>query len=509
MASLIESEMDMNDNEFWFYRKDNKFLHNIDTFYYSVKLNHDFTRTSKDGKVINFRHYMKRFENLDFGEIKQFIVPGIENLNIMPFRFGGFYKYCLEYPEQFDIFIAEFVPSGEKGESVTSEIIVQIRSYLLWTVGPVRAFERSYEFVKRICSMFDFDILEVKENRVDYCWHSNYLQNPSRFFRIDNFAPMQVSRFKAVQYRYQFKPGDEYENDYIALGKRSDKVFVRIYLKSKEVVEKNYKPWFFKVWYFNNLISRYDLFLYEEMYKIRSWTKMPYVRLQFYLKYGQDEFFKNKIRKILNDPDSCSIEEVIKLAKYLTPEITLITNVEYQTTRKSSKSYCLKNLKDNTKYNECKRIYDYFDNRILITEYLTHSTLRLVKRDNDINKSRCDYCEFWKRLRECKIIDCAATPKYMKLVREYNRNLSKEVIKKRMLNSAMTYALYVKGINNDDVIDDCAAALIRLNDNDIEQMKRYKSKKKKLLNQEDLQGIIPDEREKMWYLVDQEGEIYE
>ena len=97
----------------------------------------------------------------------------------------------------------------------------------------------------------------------------------------------------------------------------------------------------------------------------------------------------------------------------------------------------------------------------------------------------------------------------MKLVREYNRNLSKEVIKKRMLNSAMTYALYIKGINNDDVVYDCAAALIRLNDNDIEQMKRYKSKKKKLLNQEDLLGIIPDEREKMWYLDDKEGEIYE
>lgn len=509
MASLIETEMDIENNKFWYYKKDNKFMHNIDTFYYSVKLNQDFTRISKDGKVIKFRQYMKRYDNLDYGEVKQFIIPGVENLNVMPFRFGGFYKYCIEYPEQFDIFIAEYVPDGEKGESVTSEIIVQIRSYLLWTIGPVKAFEKSYEYVKEICNVFEFEILEVKENRVDYCWHSNYLQNPSRFFRIDNFVPMQVSRFKAVQYRYQLKPCDEYENDYIAMGKRSDKVFVRIYLKSKEVVEKNYKSWFFKIWYFNNLISRYDLYIYEEMFKICSWEKMPYVRLQFYLKYGQDESYKKKIISILNNPDSCSIEEVIKLAKYLTPEVTLITNVEYQTTRKSSKSYCLKELKDNTKYNECKRIYDYFDNRILITEYLTHSTLRLVKRDNDSNKSRCDYCEFWKRLRECKIIDCTSTPKYLKLVREYNRNLSKEVIKKRMLNSAMTYSLYMKGINDDDVVNDCADALIRLNDNDIEQMKRYKAKKKKLLNQEDLAGIIPDEREQKWCLIDQEGVIYE
>ena len=37
------------------------------------------------------------------------------------------------------------------------------------------------------------------------------------------------------------KVGSEgYEIDYVSMGKRSDKVFIRIYLKSKEVIEKNY-----------------------------------------------------------------------------------------------------------------------------------------------------------------------------------------------------------------------------------------------------------------------------
>lgn len=509
MLSLIEEEMNSEYIDYWLKKTDDKFLHNIDTFYYSVKLQNDFTRDSGDMNVKSFRRFMKRYDNLDFDSCLVFSVPELdEQLNVMPFKFAGFYKYCIECPEKFDIFIADTVPHNQSGDSVTSEIIVQIRSYLLWTIGVTKAFESSYNIVKKVCEMFNFTIQEVKENRIDYCWHSNYLQNPSLFFRIDNFTQMQVSRFRRIHYEYQLKPNDEYENDYICLGKRSDKVFVRIYLKSKEVVEKGYKPWFFKIWFFNKLISRYDLYLYEEMFKKQNWNYLHLARLKFYLEYGKDSNHKDKIQKILDDPTTISREQVIKLADYLTPEITLITNVEYQTTRKSSKSYVIKELKDNSKYKESKRIYDYLDNRKLITEYLTHSTLRLINR-TDTNKSRCDYCEFWKRLRSCKMIDCLSVPKYLKMVRQYNRNLNKEVIKKRMLNSAITYSLYVKGINNDNVIDDCAAALIRLNDNDIQNMKRFKTKKIKTLNNEELVNMIDDERTNFFRLIDEDGVIYE
>ena len=77
-------------------------------------------------------------------------------------------------------------------------------------------------------------IYDIKENRIDYCWHSNYLENPEKFFNIENFVKMQVSHFRGVSYHYSFRQNLEYENDYVALGKRSDKIFVRIYLKSKE-----------------------------------------------------------------------------------------------------------------------------------------------------------------------------------------------------------------------------------------------------------------------------------
>lgn len=505
MEPLIYKDID---NEYWFKKTKNKFLHNIDTFYYSVKLVNDFTNSSSDKKVIKFRKEFSKYDNLEFGSCITFNLPDSrEQLNIMPFKFAGYYKYCLECPERFDIFIADTVPKGINEESVTSEIIVQIRSYPLWTIGPVKAFEESFEIVKELLKIYDLDIYEVKENRCDYCWHSNYLQNPSQYFRIDNMVNMQVSHFKRIHYEYQFKPNQEYENDYICMGKRSDKVFVRIYLKSKEVVEKGYKPWFFKTWLFNGLISRYDLYLYEECYKYQSWKHLDLARIKFYSEYGKNQEYIKKCKKLLNEVKSISDDSLQRLADYLTPRITLITNVEFQTTRKSSKSYPLYEIKDNKKFGVAKRIYDYLDNHKIITEYLTRSTLRLVNND-DKNKSRCSYNEFWTRLRSCKFIDAVNTPKYLKLIRVYNRNLSKEVVKRKMLNSAITYSLYVKGINEDSVIDDCAAALIKLNDNDIFNMKRYKDKKKKLLNNVDLAEVIEDNRQS-YIIMSEDGEIIE
>ena len=71
---------------------------------------------------------------------------------------------------------------------------------------------------------------------------------------------MRVDRFKDALIHIAKVGSEGYEIDYVSMGKRSDKVFIRIYLKSKEVIEKNYKPWFFKVWLFNGLINRYDLY---------------------------------------------------------------------------------------------------------------------------------------------------------------------------------------------------------------------------------------------------------
>lgn len=499
--NLIFNEFNTTNQEYWFKYTRQKFLHSIDTFYYSVKLDNDLTRNSEDIFVKRFREYFDEIEMPDYVNSMEGVplsFPGLqEQLNLLKLRYGYFYNICLDVPDMFTFFMADTVPSAsdDEGDSVTSEIIVQIRARLLWELGAKLAFDKSMEVLKVILDYFQLTISKVQENRCDYCWHSNYLQNPSQFFRIDNMIKMKVTRYKDVNYHYEYKPNDEYENDYIAHGKRSDKVFLRIYLKSKEIIDASDKTWFFQIWFFQGLISRYDLYVMEECYKMERWSNLDKARIKYYLEYGSDAAYKSQCKEILDGTRTISPNSLNKLADKLTPKVTLVTNVEFQTMRKSSKSYILKEFKNNT--GPCKRVYDYLDNRSRIIEYLTHDTFRLVQPEGDVNKSRRDYCNFWKRLRQTRLVDTYIPKAKIKLVREYSRNLNKEVVKSRFLHGCITYGLYERGINDDSVYKDVAAAILRLNDNDIHNMIQYKEKKKQLLNKKlydtDITGEVDHE----------------
>ena len=508
---IIDSEMSDEDMQLWFDFKPKKFLHNIDTFYYSVKLYNDFTVKSVDDRVLQFR---KKFDMLrdkmGYNDCLSFYVPDVGNMNLLNFSYGKYYNICLECPDYFHLFMASKVPPGAGDtESVTCEIIVQIRSYMLWMFGVHESFRRSMEYVQAFCDMHGFSIQYVQENRIDYCWHSNYLSNPEKFFAIENFYKMRVDRYHGANYHTAKVGSEDYEIDYVSLGNRGGKCFVRIYMKSKEVVEQGYKAFFFKVWLFNGLISRYDLYCYEKAYVFRSWQYMTVARLEFYLEYGSDDFQKRRCRKqiALYNESGKVTDAMIALADKLTPKIHLVTNVEYQTMRKGTKSYMLLPLRDNSSTGVCKRVYDYLDNRQLIIRYLTHDIFRLVTPEGDANKSRRDYCGFWKTLRSAKLVDMHQLPDEIKLIRHYNRNLNKEVMKRSLLNKAVVYGFYNKGINDDSVMNDCMGALLQLNDNDIMNALRYKKKKALKFNRDEFQGNIQDNTSYKFVLVDSESGI--
>ena len=487
----IFQEMDEENQKYWFDFKQKKFLHNIDTFYYGVKLMEDFTDGSEDVNVLRLRNFFESKKSLlinDFGKRISLFFPGSDgSVNLLYGSYAGFFTIRLEVPEWFDIFIAPVVPRGsDGGPSVTCEFVVQIRSYMLWMYGVHGAFERSYGYVKAICSHFGLHIAFAQENRIDYCWHSNYLSNPEKFFALDNFYKMRVDRFNDALTHTAKVGSQDYEIDYVSLGKRSDKVFIRIYLKSKEVIEKGYKPWFFKVWFFNGLINRYDLYVYEECYKKHSWQYMDMARLAFYAEHGSDPAYVARCNDLVKGDASISPDGLHKLASLLTPKVNLVMNVEYQTMRRHSKTYQLIPFRDNSSRNEAKRVYDYLDNRRLISDYLTHYVFRLVEPEGDLNKSRRGYCGFWKALRSCRMVDVAVTPRQVRLIRNYCRQLNSEVMKKRVISAAVTYGIYTRGINDDGIMQDCVEALCRLNDNDIHDAERYKQKKARQFNASEL-----------------------
>ena len=514
--NLIFDELSKENQEFWFDFKKKKFLHNIDTFYYSVKFKNNFLRDSKDCNVIKFREYFDelKYECSEFSSIPFYLEGFDSGLDFKNLHFGKYYKIWLSKSDFFDIIFAPVVPpcSNKDGTSVTPECIVQLRSSALWLYGVNKAFEMSFEYIRVIASHFGLIIDYTQENRCDFAFHSNYLVNPEKFFSPDNFTNMQVSRYRGANMHVSFKGRADYEIDYVALGKRSDKVFVRCYLKSKEVVEMGYKPFFFKLWFFNNLINRYDLYVYEKSFLKHEWAYIDYARLEFYQEFGSDSNYKKTISDILENRVTYTRDEVKKLADHLTPKINLVTNVEFQVMRKHSKSYCLIPFNENN-VGVNKRIYDFLDNRPLIIDYLTNHVLRLTAfnpcTDDIHNKSRSPDCSFWKCLKAVKLIDCNVKKKDLKLVREYNSQLNAEIVKKDLLRKTVTLSAYHNIDNDNNFYEVVVVALCSLNDNDLRFAETYKNKKIRELSQKELPNLTKNNSADFAIINKVDGDLYE
>ena len=83
-------------------------------------------------------------------------------------------------------------------------------------------------------------------------------------------------------------------------------------------------------------------------------------------------------------------------------------------------------------------------------------------------------------------------------------------MKKSLLNKAVVYGIYTKGINEDSVMKDCFDALLKMNDNDLMAAMRYKNKKSRQFNESELAGTIENHVSHDFVYLDQRtGEIYD
>ena len=80
----------------------------------------------------------------------------------------------------------------------------------------------------------------------------------------------------------------------------------------------------------------------------------------------------------------------------------------------------------------------------------------------------------------------------LRLIRQYCRNLNSEIMKKRVINAAVTLGIYTRGINQDSIVQDCVEALCQLNDNDIHDAFRFKQKKARQFNASELAETYVD-----------------
>ena len=88
--------------------------------------------------------------------------------------------------------------------------------------------------------------------------------------------------------------------------------------------------------------------------------------------------------------------------------------------------------------------------------------------------------------------------------------LSVESMKKRVIGSAVTLGIYMRGINEDSPLQDCFEALLRMNDNDIMEAQRYKQKKLRQFNEDELSGVfVSSEKHRFRLLDESDGTLYD
>ena len=477
---VIYKELSEEKRKYWFDYKKTKNLRNVDNLYYTVKLKENFLLDTKDPKVLSLRSYFeKKKSELLSGSYESvpFFLPDFGNLNLIKRTFQGIYKYWLECPDFFSIIIAPVVPHSADGDSVTPEIYVQIRSYLIWMYGLHEAFQKSYAYVQAIIKFFGLSIDFVTENRIDFCWHTNYFLNPEKYFNPESIFKRQVSRFKGFFFHAVPIGSENYTVDYVAAGKKGNGLFFRIYNKTKEVIELGYKSWFFDVWLLSGLINHYDYYCYELAYKFESskFSKFDYLniaRLHWYLENGSDDLSKETCSFYIHQYEKYHLvgDDILKFVDKITPKLNMIVNVEYALGRRLTKTFDFvpfHHITNKRDYKEASRVYDVMDNGYILGNFLLEHIFKLVE-GSDSHKYRRPLSPFWASLVRTKSFDFKKTPSGAKLKRIHLRELNEEKIRKKVISSMVSLSLYHKGINDDDFSQDFIDTMgLTFNDNDL------------------------------------------
>ena len=159
-----------------------KTLHHIDTFYYAVYINEpdDIIELQKKSQLPDnldyFIDYLRESKKEMNDSMEKRLDIGCGDLEMYLRSFPG-YPYCVGIDESFDIFIAGYLPNAS-----TPRILVQLRSRYLVVEGVCDAIGESFEYVKKFLQNFGLFPVKVRENRVDYAFHTNLIQNPNKYF---------------------------------------------------------------------------------------------------------------------------------------------------------------------------------------------------------------------------------------------------------------------------------------------------------------------------------------
>jgi len=456
-----------------------KYIHHVDTLYYSVFLKDEFDERVLPGQL---EKLFILFDDLKLQCEKEKSDVWFEANSGHVFRKRRFsiYEYCISLPQYYDIFFTRSLPNLR-----TPRVTVQLRSIGLWEQGEYSLVLESYNYISEILKIYGVEIEKTQENRIDFCYHTNSIQNPIRFFGDDCLSKNLFTSFR-IYNKVGRKNGKELTVEYLSLGNRkSNNLFFRSYNKVREVIEENYKGFFLEFWFNCGLISYYDYWVYLYAYNKKSYSSIYKGMLKFYINFGSDENLKLKFKSFLDD-ESNSIDDFKKFSLFYLPAPTLVINIEFQTMRKFYyyadsfiNTFPISTFLD---IPQLLRIWRILDNRKIFLDYLTSSVVCFSKED-----LKNEYLDFWKRLRSCKLDETIK----VKYKRDYSKKFDLNNIISRFKGIMATYNIYKNNLDT-SIEEDLSSLISVLNDNDYvnddgsisifdDSYNKIKDKKKKAL----------------------------
>jgi hypothetical protein len=478
----------------WFSgRKEKNFIKHVDTLYFMVTpAIKDYKESPEWENYITVLSDKKDKSRLIHENIPIFtdICEGLETNGYI-----GAQMYSLHFglEDSFDVFTC----SGTL-TSTTPPIMVQIRSNSLWLDGIKGAFDKACNCIEKVLKNFNIQIKSIQENRIDYAFHTNYINDHMSFFAEEDLGKMFVGNFKRGRKDYNFHNNEENEYgdrevecDYITLGRhKSNNFFFRAYNKTKEVIERGYKQFFIPIWDNYGLISEFDKYVIEKAFKTGKYETKDRARCEFYYDYGKNDEIRREIYAKLQDSDT-PIKWFTKRAKMLVPDITIITNIEIQTKRKFYER--LKKPLMTNDETPRKTIYSLFEQMNDIVKFITEDTVRFVKYKGKyakIHRTERPPADWWMRLRNAKNVDYSDDFFNLEYIRIYQHDMNLERQKLLSLNKLASMGAYMNvktGIfqmaraEKSTVAEDMINMLELMNDNDVHKYYKRKAKKVKEL----------------------------
>jgi hypothetical protein len=491
-------EKDKDFHKKWFsQKKEQSFITHVDTLYYMVSLKLE----NADGQPVplkDFEPWQNFVGTLNAAKIQaeaihesvEIFEDIAENLEVMPFKSARMYALHFGLHENFDFFVCSSTPNKD-----TPPIMVQIRSNALWIDGMKNVFDKSYECIESVLGKFGISIAKTQENRIDYAFHTNYINDLLHFFPEKDLGKMFVGNFERYNKQGNLHTHDDdrlgdrtVESDYFTLGRHtSNNVFFRVYNKTKEVIEVGKKQFFIEIWLKYGLISSFDEYVMRKAFVCGTYESIDKARCEFYCNYGTDKAIQREIAEKLAD-NSTPAKWFTKRAKQLVPAVTIITNVEIVTKRKfyDRKKVPLVNHFATPKRN----IYNIFDQMSEIIRFLTSETLRFVKykgvhaKISRINRPMADW---WQRLRNAKKVEIVDKWE-IEYLHFYQHNLDMELQEQATLKKMAKMGVYMEfaeGETSPRYSDDFKGSHIfhdfenfygNLNDNDVFKYWQIKDK---------------------------------